>query len=394
MRIVMHIDVNSAFLSWTAVKLLSEGYKDIRNTYSVVVAGGRRHSMVLAKSMPAKTKGVTTGEPVFLATKKCPYLDTYIADYSYYTQSSDKFINLIRSYFYDIEQFSIDECYVEYTSYQKLYGDPIEFANKLKKEITDKLGITVNIGIGNNKLCAKMASDFTKPNKVHTCFMNEIETKLWPLPVGSLFGIGRASNERLKKLQINTIKDLADSDITFLSRYFKNQAPVIKSWANGIESSVVQDRYNSNKGIGNEITLTNNLSNIPELEKHLFMLSNKVASRLRNDDKYAKVVCVTLKDKKFRRYSHQKQLKNATNKTDEIYKTTKEILKEMDLENSVRLVGVRLEKLVDKLNYQVSLFEDIAKSDNDEALDKVIDKLKIKYGNDIIDKTSLSKKNQ
>src|SRR5574344_247036 len=225
-NIIMHIDVNNAFLSWTAVDLLNKGYKyDIRNSYAVI--GGdpkKRSGIVLAKSIPAKKMGVVTGETLYSARKKCPSLKSYYGDYKLYGEMSKKFINILKKYTPDIEQVSVDECYLDYGKVKKLYGDELEFAKKIQKEIFDTLGFTVNIGIANNKLCAKMASDFSKPNKIHTLYDYEVKTKMWPLPIGDLFGVGRRSVSKFELLNIHTIGDLAESDVNTLYKYFKNQS--------------------------------------------------------------------------------------------------------------------------------------------------------------------------
>ena len=329
----MHIDVNNAFLSWTAVLYLKQGMKvDIRNTYAVIGGDEKaRHGIVLAKSMPAKKRGVVTAETLFSAKKKCPNLKVYSPNYNFYKKMSDSMLNLIRKYSPDIEQMSIDECFLDYTPVKHLYGDEVEFAYKLKKEIYDTLGFTVNVGIGNHKLCAKMASDFSKPYKVHTLFDYEVEKKMWPLKVDDLFGIGKKTAIKLHNLNINTIYDLAHTDRNYLYKYFKNQASDMIDAANGKGSDMVVSEESVPKGIGNETTLNHNISNREELEPYLLALSENVAIRLRRQKKYASVVVVTLKDKFFKRMSHQKKLVNATNLTEEIYKTACEILFDMNV---------------------------------------------------------------
>ena len=390
-KIIMHIDVNNAFLSWTAVLYLKKGMKiDIRKTYAVIGGDEKaRHGIVLAKSMPAKKRGVVTAETLFSAKKKCPNLKVYPPDYIFYKKMSDSMLDLIRSYSPDIEQMSIDECFLDYTPVKHLYGNEVEFAYKLKKEIYDKLGFTVNVGIGNNKLCAKMASDFSKPYKVHTLFENEIEEKMWPLLVDDLFGIGKKTAIKLHNLNINTIYDLAHTDSDFLYKYFKNQAFDMIDSANGRGSDIVVSEENQPKGIGNEITLNRNISSKEELEPYLLALSENVAIRLRRQKKYASVVVVTLKDKFFRRFSHQKKLVNATNLTEEIYDTAIDILSEMNTEDGIRLIGVRLDKLSETSSHQVSLFENLKVRENSNELEKTVDGLKEKYGFKIIKKASL-----
>ena len=390
-KIIMHIDVNNAFLSWTAILYLKNGSKtDIRKTYAVIGGDEKaRHGIVLAKSMPAKKKGVVTAETLFQAKKKCPNLKVYPPDYNFYKKMSDRMLDLIRSYSPDIEQMSIDECFLDYTPVKHLYGNEIDFAYKLKKEIYDKLGFTVNIGIGNNKLCAKMASDFSKPYKVHTLFENEIDKKMWPLKVDDLFGIGKKTAIKLHNLNINTIYDLAHADSSFLYKYFKNQAFDMIDSAKGKGSDLVISEESQPKGIGNETTLNRNIFSKEELEPYLLALSENVAIRLRKQKKYASVVVVTLKDRFFRRFSHQKKLVNATNLTEEIYNIALDILSEMNIEDGIRLIGVRLERLSDISLHQVSLFEDLKVREDSNELEKTVDELKEKYGFKIIKKASL-----
>ena len=390
----MHIDVNNAFLSWTAVNLLENGSKyDIRNSYAVIGGDEKsRRGIVLAKSNPAKKLGVVTGETLYSARKKCPALKTYPMNYPYYQEMSNKLFKLISKYSPDIEIASIDECYLDYTKVKNLYGDAYEFAKKLQKEINDTLKFTVNIGIANNKLCAKMASDFSKPNKIHTLYENEIEEKMWPLPIGDLFGIGKKTKEKLEKLNIKTISALAHSDQTMLYKYFKNQASSMINWAKGIDSSPVVSSDVERKGIGNEITLDHDVNEITKLYEYLLYLADKVGIRIRKEKKYAYVVVVIIKDKYFKRRSHQVKLKNPINTSYEIFEVAKKVLKEMWDDNEVRLIGIRLDQLTDQIMIQTSLFENIKKKEDDIALEYTIDNLKEKYGQDAISRASLRKK--
>jgi DNA polymerase-4 len=391
-RIIFHIDVNNAFLSWTAVKLLNNGYKyDIRDSYAVIGGDPKmRKGIVLAKSNLCKKLGIYTSETLYQAHKKCPNLKVYPPDYKYYSYMSDSLFKLLGKYTPDIEIASIDECYLDYGKVKKIYGDEVEFAKKIKKEIYETLGFTVNIGISNNKLCAKMASDFSKPNKIHTLYNFEIEEKMYPLPIGDLFGIGKKTAPKLESIGIKTIGDLANCDVEYLYKYFKNQSINMINLAKGIDDSPVDSKEAIPLCISNEITLTKDITNKEQLYPYLMSLCETVSIRLRNQKKYATVICVILKDNYFKRKSHQKKILNATNVTNEIYKYAKEILDEMYEEQSVRLIGVRLDKLIDKINYQPSIFESYEKSDN---VDDVLDFLKQKYGSKIITKASLKDDN-
>jgi len=390
----MHIDVNNAFLSWTAVDLIKSGYPiDIRNIESII--GGdesKRHGIVLAKSMVAKRKGVKTAETIRDAKRKCNDLKIYPPNHKLYQEMSNKLFNLISNYTPDIERLSVDECFIDYGKVKHLYGDPIRFAYKLKKEIKDTLGFTVNIGIANNKLCAKMASDFLKPDRVHTLFKDEVEKKMYPLPIEELYGVGKSSSKRLRELKINTIGDLANADPQMLYRYFKNQTEKMINSAKGIDDSIIMVKRAETEGISNSTTTSHNLNSLEEIYKYLYPLVENVSSSLRKKNKYASQVGVILKDKFFKSYSHQKKLTNPTSNTEEIYRIAKELVKELWNEEGIRLVGVSLSKFSTSVNHQISLFEDVEVVEQNNDLDKVLDKLKETYGRNIIKKASQLKK--
>lgn len=390
-RIIMHIDVNNAFLSWTAVDLLQKGFGyDIRDSYAVIGGDEKtRRGVVLAKSPLAKKMGVQTGETLYSARKKCPALRTFPPNYLWYQEMSAKLFQLLNHYTCDIEVFSIDECFLDYGKVKNLYGEPYAFAQKIQKEIQDTLGFTVNIGIANNKLCAKMASDFSKPNKIHTLYTHEIESKMYPLSISDLFGVGKKSTEKLVKLGITTIGNLAHTTPEKLYPYFKNQSVKLIELASGIDDSEVVSIKEENKGISNSTTLEKDVTAKGELYLVLESLSNNVALELRRQNKYTYVICVQLKDQYFKSYSHQRKLKNATNLTKEIYETTKQLLNEMWKGEPIRLVGVRLDHLVATSEHQVSLFEIVEKREHDVKLEHTIDSLKEKYGQQVIDNASL-----
>ena len=390
----MHIDVNNAFLSWTAVDLLKKGYNiDIR-TIEAVIGGdeSKRHGIVLAKSPMAKKKGVKTAETIRDAKRKCNNLQIFPPNHDLYQKESKKLFKLISNYTPDIEILSVDECFIDYTKVRNLYGDPIKFAYKLKNEIKTKLGITVNIGVANNKLCAKMASDFEKPDKVHTLFMNEVKEKMYPLPIEELYGVGRSSSKILRELGINKIEDLAKADYNILYKYFKNQTKRLINSAKGIDDGVVVVHKKEIEGISSSITTSHNLNSLEEIYEYIYPLVENVCAQLRSKSKYANQVGVMLKDKNFKVSSHQRRLTNATSNTDTIYSITKDLVKELWNKEGIRLVGISLGKLTTKLTHQISMFENIKEVENNNELDKVVDNLKKIYGNNIISKASNIKK--
>ena len=390
-RIVLHIDVNNAFLSWTAVDMLKKGSKvDIRNRYAVI--GGdesKRRGIVLAKSNLCKSRGVYTSQTLYSARKLCPYLDIYAPDYKLYKRYSNYLYNYLLKYTDVIERYSIDECFLEYSSIRRLYGDPIKFAYKIKNDIYSLYGFTVNVGIGNNKLCAKMASDFTKPNKVHTLFMHEISSKMWPLDVSELFMIGKKSSEKLKKLNISTIYDLAHTDKDFLIKNFKKMGIMMWEYANGIDESMVEYIRDNPKSISSSTVLPYDYKNLDQIYAVFKSLVDDVVRRLKNSHMFANTVGVGIKYKDLSKISKQKKLDNSTDDIDYIYKMVVSLFNELyDKETGVRALSVSLNDLDLVKKRQLSIFDkdfDIKTSNNDNKINEIIDSLEKKYGKNLLD---------
>lgn len=382
---ILHIDVNNAFLSWTAVDMLKKGYEiDIREIPSII--GGdetKRSGIVLAKSMKAKEFGIKTAQTIYQARLKCPNIQVFQSDFKVYRKYSDKLYNLLLQYTDKIERFSIDECFLDMTEYL-MKDSLINKANEISKRVREELGFTVNIGVANNKLLAKMASDFTKPNRIHTLYKEEIPKKMWTLPISELFMLGKRTVPKLYNMQIKTIGDLARSDKEILNKKFGKHGTQMWEYANGIDNSEVKYIKEKPKGIGNSITLPRNISDIQELEKILLALTEQVTYRLRRYDLLAKTVNVQLRTKEFEDTSHQGRLVTATSGTKEIYNKAKELLEQMYKKGiQIRLIGVRVDNLIEKDEYQISLF-DSKQNEKQEKLDKVIDELKLKYGYNLI----------
>lgn len=391
-RLIFHIDVNNAFLSWTAVDLLKKGYPiDIRTIPSVIAGDEEaRRGIVTAKSPVAKKMGVVTAEPLYMARRKCPGLKIFPGDYSLYHKESNKLYEYFCLFTDKIERFSVDECFLDMTGTELLYPDPIELAHKMKDEIYEKFGYTVNIGIANNKLCAKMASDFEKPNKVHTLFQYEIEKKMWPLPVTDLFMVGKSSSKILLELGLKTIGDLAKADINFLRRRFKSQGDMMHEYANGIDYSEVAPKNSKSKSISTTETLPKDIDSIPELKKILMKQAERVGRQARCEKLYAKTVAVIFKTGEFVSYSHQMKLVNPTNVTSEIYQTSLEILDKGWRGEPLRLIGIRLSDFTQDNNKQLSLF-DVEKDLHNDKIQEVMDDISEKYGDGVIIPASLKK---
>ena len=385
MNIIFHIDVNNAFLSWSAIYLLKNGYKeDIRNISSCI--GGdesKRHGIVLAKSEIAKRFGIKTAETLHSARIKCNDLQVFPPNFEFYKEESDKLYEYFLTITPDVERFSIDECFLDLTNTNFLYDDILELAYKIKEEIKEKFGFTVNIGIGNNKLCAKMAGDFEKPDKVHTLFKSEIKSKMWPLPIEDLLFIGKSTSRELRNMNINTIGDLANYDINLLKKKFKNQAIFMHEYANGIDESKVISKHGKNKSISFSRTLESDTNDKEYLKSILLDMTSYIGIELRRKKLYAKTIAITLKTKEFKSFQQQKKILNQTNNTMELYKEVLELFEQIANDKMIRNIGVRVSDLKEFKNNQISLFEN-DNSLEDDKIQNVVDNINIKYNNLLI----------
>ncbi len=389
-RVIFHVDANSAFLSWTAayrLKVLGETV-DLRQIPSVV-AGDKesRHSIILAKSAPAKKYGIQTGEPLFQALEKCPDLVVVQPDYQLYVEASRHFVAMLRQFSPAVEQYSIDEAWVDMTGTQRLYGDPRLAAEKMRQRIWEELGFTVNIGISSNKLLAKMAGDFEKPNKVHTLFPEEIEAKFWPLPVRDLFLVGAATERKLKTLGIYTIGQLAKADVQILKKRMGKHGETIWHFANGRNADMVTPEPAENKGYGNSITTPKDILTRQQGYQVLLSLCETVGMRMRKDGQCGRCVSIHLRTYEFQHASHQMMLHGATNITAELFNAACKLLDEAwDAQVPLRQMGVQVTRLSREPYQQYDFFSGVSPMQYEKKmrLDETVDFLRDKFGEDII----------
>ena len=386
-KVIFHVDVNSAYLSWEAVyrrKYRGE-VLDLRDIPSAV--GGdvnQRHGIILAKSMPAKAYGIRTGDSIWEARQKYGPLTIVPPDYSLYDRSSHALLTLLREYSPDVEQYSIDEAYVDMSGTQKLFGSPEQAADRIRERIREELGFTVNIGISENKLLAKMASDFRKPDRTHTLFAQEIPLKLWPLPVSELFFVGRASAKKLCNLGIYTIGDLARTDVEILKRHRKKQGELIWNFANGRDFSLVEAVPPPNKGYGNSTTIPVDVTSASQASLVLLALAETVGARLRKDGKKAEVLSVSIKDYLFQTASHQCRLPAPTNITEELHRHACSLFLKLWDGLPIRHLGIHTGRIQDEnAMRQMELFDtrDYGKL---ERLDRAVDTIRRRYGMDAV----------
>lgn len=359
-KIIFHIDVNSAYLSWSALKRLESGDNiDLRTIPSIV--GGdmqRRHGVVLAKSIPAKKYGITTGEPIVNALRKCPSLVIEAPNHVLYHQKSLALMNFLSGICPDIEQLSVDECFMDFTPIKNQFSSPLEAAHFIKDQIRERFGFTVNVGISDKKVLAKMASDFKKPDMVHTLYSWEIQKKMWPLPVSSLYMCGKSSTSALEKLEIRTIGDLANTEQSIIVSHLKSHGQLLWNYANGYDDSSVVSVPVDAKGIGNSTTLSKDVSDRGEALHFLLSLSDSISSRLRKSGQLAGMISVEIKYNNFQTVSHQCSLSQPSNTSQVIYQTACRLFDELWNGSPIRLLGIRSSKLTDLSQpAQLSIFD-------------------------------------
>lgn len=407
-KIFFHIDVNSAFLSWSALEKLHNGDKTDLRTIPAIIGGdmAKRHGVVLAKSIPAKAYGIVTGEPIVNALRKCPSLTLEPPDHDLYHRRSHELMTLLSDFCPDIEQVSVDECYMDYTPVSRQYSSPEAAAHLIKEQVSRELGFTVNVGVSDRKVLAKMASDFKKPDLVHTLYAHEIQHKLWPLPVSSLFMCGHSSVEVLRKLEILTIGDLARTDRSILQAHLKSHGLLLWEYANGIDSSEVSTQHAEAKGIGNSTTLSQDAEDPQTAHRVLLSLAESVARRLRGSGQLAGMISTEIKYNTFRKVSHQTTLFTPTNQTDTIHQTACELFDEIWDGTPVRLLGIRSSKLTPEGEpVQMSLFDlpkaasaktvpsgtrpVLPSAQKKEKLDLALDTIRKRYGADAVIRGSL-----
>ena len=389
-RLIFHVDVNSAFLSWEAAKRVKQGLPDLREIPSCI--GGdpkKRTGIVVAKSIPAKKYGIQTGEPMGMALQKCPDLVCVPSDFALYDRCSKAFKSICASYAPVMESFSIDEVFLDMTGTGQIYPDPVATACEIKDRIYRELGFTVNVGISTNKLLAKMASDFEKPNKVHTLYPEEVPQKMWPLPVRDLLFLGKASEKKLVQNGIRTIGDLARANEKEIQMLLgEKTGHQLYLSANGIDDSPVKAQREEAKGISVETTFDEDIVSYEQIFPILLSQCDIVAARMRREGKKCSCVAVSFRTLEFKNKSHQRKLDNPTDVTNEIYQNVRQLFQESWEGQPLRLIGVALTGLTEDSFIQMSLFEDPKKREQQKKLDEAMDNIRKKFGNDKIGRAS------
>lgn len=394
-RLIFHIDVNSAFLSWEAVRRVKQGLPDLREIPACIGGDPRKRTgIVVAKSIPAKKYGIQTGEPMAMALRKCPQLTVVPGDFALFDQCSKAFKAICASYAPVMESFSIDEVFLDMTGTSLIYPDAVAIACEIKDKIYSELGFTVNVGISTNKLLAKMASDFEKPNKVHTLFPDEIPVKMWPLPVRDLLFLGKVSEKKLTEAGIRTIGDLArerEERVQFLLG--EKAGHQLYRYARGIDDSPVRAQPEAAKGFSVETTFNDDIVSMEQIQPVLLEQCDVLATRMRRKGKKCTCISVMFRTLDFKNRSHQTKLENPTDVTDEIYKNARRLFTEFWKGQPLRLIGVALTNLTEDSFEQLSLFEDTQDKERRQKLDTAMDAIRSKYGNSMITRASIMNSN-
>ncbi len=343
-----------------------------------------RHGIILAKSLPAKKYGVQTGETLLEAQRKCPGLVLVPPHYNLYEQCSEAFMEILREYSDVVEQYSIDEAFVDMSASCHLFGTPVEAANEIRARIKNELGFTVNIGVSCNKLLAKMASDFKKPDRVHTLYPKEIEAKMWPLSVSELFFVGRATTKKLFSVGIKTIGELAAADPVWLRSILKKQGEIIWGFAHGVDCSPVLSAPAPNKGYGNSTTIPFDVVDVPNAKKVLLALAETVGNRLREDSVQVEVIAVGIRYSDLSYVSHQRRLTASTNLTEELYRHACELFEELWNGAPVRHLGIHTCRVQDSdFSRQLTLF-DTLDYEKLARMDFTVDRIRERFGIDSV----------
>ena len=383
-RIIFHIDQNCYFAS---VEMISR--PELRNV-PMAVAGDAsvRHGIILAKNEPAKKYGIKTAEAIWQAKAKCPELVLVDAHHKKYEFYSKKIRAMYSEYTDKVEPFGLDECWLDMTGIVSDYAEAEETALEIRNRVKEEFKLTCSVGISFNKVFAKLGSDYKKPDAT-TVFSDENwKEKIWPLPVADLLFVGRHTAEKLLKINVKTIGDLANTDGEFISRYLGKAGEMLWEYANGLDDAPVAESGYKRipKSVGNSTTTAEDMTSDRQIERTLHMLSESVAERLRKHTLKGTVVQITVRDRDLSIYEKQKIIYKPTDDAKVIYAAARDLFKESyDWEKGVRSIGVRCTKLVRAdSGEQLSFFNEVKASERDDRLNKAIDDINRRYGSSVI----------
>jgi DNA polymerase-4 len=373
-RIVLLADMNAFYAS------VEQALNPSLRNRPIIVCGdpSRRHGIVLAASYEAKEYGVETGMAVFEAKRLCPPAELVPPRMGTYLRISAHIVDILSQFSPLVEPFSVDEAFVELTGCEKLFGEGIEAARRIKERILRETGIRCSIGVGPNKLLAKMAAEMEKPNGLTLLTEEDVPKRLWPLPVIRLFGVGPRISQHLKRMGIRTIGDLAQADPAMLERRFGIIGRVLHCSARGVDSSPVDPcSLDKNRSIGHQFTLPRDYTKVSDLRTVLRELAEEVAARARKAGYTGRTVSLTLRSFDFGSVHRSLTLSEPTNIGRKVFEAAEVLLRRHWDHRPVRLIGITLSNLSSDRVMQLDLF---GKREREQRLAEAIDAIRNRFG--------------
>ncbi len=383
-RIIFHIDQNCYFAS---VEMIAR--PELRDVPMAVAGDAKvRHGIILAKNEPAKKYGIKTAEAIWQAQAKCPDLVLVDAHHEKYEFYSRKLREMYSEYTDKVEPFGLDECWLDMTGMVSDYDEAEQVALEIRSRVREEFKLTCSVGISFNKVFAKLGSDYKKPDATTVFSDAEWQDKIWPMPVADLLFVGKHTAEKLAKINIKTIGDLARADGDYISRYLGKAGVMLWEYANGMDDAPVAESGYKRipKSVGNSTTTAEDMTFDRQIERTFHMLSESVAERLRRHGLKGTVVQITVRDSDLEIYEKQKIIYRPTDDAKVIYAAARELFRESyDWNKGVRSIGVRCTKLVRQdSGEQLSLFTEVKREERDDRLNKAIDDINRRYGSSII----------
>lgn len=383
-RTILHSDMNSFYAS---VECLY--HPEVRDK-PIAVAGDveARHGIILAKNQHAKKFGIQTGEAIWQAQRKCPELVLIPPDFPKYLYFSKRARQIYADYTDQVEPFGLDECWLDVSGSVGLFGNGLTIAQEISNRIKAELGVTVSIGVSWNKIFAKLGSDYKKPDAITVFHHENYRDLIWPLPVGDLLYVGPSTERKLRNMAVFTIGDLAQVNVRYIRSALGKMADILYGFANGLDITLVAHIGDTSpiKSIGNSCTAPHDLRSEEDAKMLLTALGESVGMRLRGQGMQARTVCISIRDNELYRFERQCKLKQPTDITSEIIHAALSLLRrQYNWQRPLRSLGIKVTDLTaGRSSVQLDLFTDNRLRPKREQIDKTVDWLRGRFGNNCI----------
>lgn len=382
-RVILHSDLNCFYASVECRDNPQIADKPV----AVCGDAEQRHGIILAKNMVAKSYGISTGESILEAKKKCRNLITITANFEKYRAVAQSVREIYYNYTDLIEPFGIDECWLDVTASIKLFGSAENIAEDIRRRVKEEIGVTVSIGVSFNKIFAKLGSDMKKPDAITYITRENFKQKVWPLPACDLLYVGRATERKLERYNVKTIGKLASLSDEFLKEHFGKHGLVLGKFAKGNDDAPVM-KYGESaeiKSIGNGNTAPHDLTTITEVKSLIYCMVESVASRMRKHKLSAGGIALTVKTNDLEYYTVQKRTDYPTSSVTTLGKLATELFKEsFDWSKPVRAITVCACYLSDDSAVQLSFGGEYEKEKKLCKLDETVEKIRKKYSHPTI----------